>query len=531
MGKRSFLKWNRNRLKVFLLIFLGWGCVEASFLPSKAIAAKTMSVEEGKTNALPDIVEPLIPAVVNISTVTHVKNQRFMDAPQFPQGSPLEEIFRDFFGQLPGSPYGGGKQRGQKITSLGSGFIIDPSGFVVTNNHVVSDADQVTVILNDGTKLNAKVVGSDARSDLALLKVETSKPLPYVTWGDSNKIRVGSDVFAIGNPYGLGGTVTTGIISHIGRNISDKIGADFIDGYFQTDAAINQGNSGGPLFSRDGKVIGVNTAIYSPTGASVGIGFAIPGFIAQAVIEQLKQFGRTKSALIGIKYQKVDENIAESFGLSKPMGVLVGEVVPGGPAAQAKVERGDIILKVNGIGIQPDAKGFPRLIAGLPVEKAVPMVVWRKDAKSGKYQEVTLQIKARESQPEDKKNPGSETSSGGLTTLLGLALKPLSEDLKSKLNVQGVWIAGIDPEGPAADSKLIMPGDIILEVDQDEIASVKEISDKIAAARKEKRTAIVLFLMRCKHDLYKQDVAQDFCQTFYVSVKLPPVAEKPGGKP
>ncbi|MGL5719290.1 MAG: Do family serine endopeptidase [Alphaproteobacteria bacterium] len=495
------------RMVNFCLMLLTGLMALGGGMPSQAFSAKSMS----QTSPLADVLVPLIPAVVNISTVTHVKKQqqRVFEMPQFPQGTPLDEFFRDFFEQIPGGPLGGGRQRSQKIASLGSGFIIDPQGYVVTNNHVVAEADQITVILNDGTKLKAKLIGRDTRTDLALLKVESSKPLPYVSWGDASKIRVGDDVFAIGNPYGLGGTVTTGIISHIGRDISSKVGTNYIDGYFQTDAAINQGNSGGPLFDREGKVIGVNTAIYSPTGASVGIGFSIPGFIAQPVVEQLKKFGKTKRGWIGIKYQRVDQDIAESLGLAKPVGVLVGGVVPGGPAAEAKIERGDIILKVNGIDVD-DAKRFPRLIGSLPVQAVVPVVVWRKDPKSGTYREVTLQMKAREATLEDDAEAGEDKplgTSGPESTILGLTLKPLSPELKNKLNAQGVWISGVDPDSSAAE-KGIQPGDVIIEVDQEEVSTVKDISEKIAKAKREKRTAVLLLLMRER-------------DAFYVSLELP----------
>jgi serine protease Do len=277
-----------------------------------------------------DLAEKLVPSVVNVSTSQAIAEKANPDAPQLPPGSPFEEFFRDFFGERGGR---GGNAPAPRTQSLGSGFIIDSSGLVVTNNHVVADADEITVTLQDDTMLKAEIVGRDAVTDLALLKVETKQKLSAVSWGDSNKTRVGDWVLAIGNPFGLGGTVTSGIVSARARDIH----AGPYDDFLQTDASINRGNSGGPMFNLAGEVIGINTAIFSPSGGSIGIGFAIPSGLARPIIEQLRATGRVDRGWIGVRIQPVTDEIAESLGLDKARGALVTDVDPNGPAGKAKL--------------------------------------------------------------------------------------------------------------------------------------------------------------------------------------------------
>jgi len=308
-----------------------------------------------------DEVEKLSPAVVNVSTTQKVKINSG-NAQQFgvPPGSPFDQLLNKK----------GGVER--EATSLGSGFIIDPSGIIVTNNHVVADSSEITIILHDNTKLKAEVIGRDTKVDIAVLRVKAGKPLPYVSFGDSDKTRVGDWIIVIGNPYGLGGTVTTGIISARARDIN--VGS--FDDFLQTDAAINRGNSGGPMFDMDGKVIGINTAIFSPTGGSVGIGFAIPVALAEPIIDQIIKFGQAKRAWLGVQIQPVTDEIAEAMGMAKPTGALVLGSVAGSPAAKAGVLEGDVILKFDGKDVT-DMKKLPRFVAESPIGERKTIQVLR----------------------------------------------------------------------------------------------------------------------------------------------------------
>ncbi len=326
-----------------------------------------------------DLAEKLLPSVVNISTTQTVKQDQKREhsapgRPQFPPGSPFEEFFKDFFdhnGQRGDQP----EAKPRKATSLGSGFVIDPSGYIVTNNHVIADADEITVILHDDTNLKAELVGRDTKTDVAVLKVKTDKPLAAARWGDSEKARVGDWVLAIGNPFGLGGSVTAGILSARQRDINSGP----YDEFLQTDAAINKGNSGGPMFNMDGEVIGINTAIYSPSGGSIGIGFAVPSNLAKAVAAQLvnEPDHAVHRGWLGVRIQAVTDEIAESLGLDKPHGALVASVNDNGPAQTGGIQPGDVILNFDGKAV-PDMRHLPRLVAEESVGKTVPVKVWRK---------------------------------------------------------------------------------------------------------------------------------------------------------
>src|SRR5215467_1746353 len=322
-----------------------------------------------------DVAEKVINAVVNVSTSQSVDNRNSAAPPSLPPGSPFGEFFDDLFKNRPGQP-GENPNRPntpRRQNSLGSGFIIDPSGVVVTNNHVVSDADEVTVILNDGTRLKAEILGRDTKVDLALLRVKPEKPLTAVQFGDSDKLRLGEWVVAIGNPFSLGGTVTAGIVSARNRDINSGP----YDNYIQTDAAINRGNSGGPLFNLDGEVIGINTAIISPSGGSIGIGFAVPSKTALAVIDQLKNFGETRRGWLGVRIQQVTDEIAESLGIKPARGALVAGVDEKGPAKPAGIEPGDVIVKFDGQDIK-EMRDLPRVVADTPVGKDVQVQIIRK---------------------------------------------------------------------------------------------------------------------------------------------------------
>ena len=443
------------------------------------------------------LVDVLMPTVVNITTTQNLPQQgsRLRDMPQLPPGSPFEELFKEFF------DHRNGEQQQRRGTSLGSGFIVDPTGYIVTNNHVIQGAEDITVILLDDTQLKAKLVGADARADLAVLKVEppNKKPLPAAKFGDSDKVRVGDWVIAIGNPFGLGHSVTAGIISARGRALSDSL-----DDYLQTDAAINKGNSGGPLFNADGEVIGVNTAIYSPSGTNAGLAFSIPSNMVKQVTDQLREFGRVKRGWIGVSYQSVTDDIADNFGLNRAHGVLVANVVPDGPAAKAGIKRNDIITSFNGQDV-PDLRHFPRQVANARVGSTVDTVVWR----GGKEQTLKMKIgeqeeaekqnaSARSSLPQ-KKAPEADQAVVSTVEQLGLTLQKVSDQLREKFgladNVKGVVVTHVTADSPAAEKQL-QAGDVILEVDQKAVTTPQEVNDIVNKLQSQKKRSVLLFVER-----------------------------------
>ncbi|HVB15486.1 MAG TPA: DegQ family serine endoprotease [Stellaceae bacterium] len=448
-----------------------------------------------------DLADKLLPSVVNVSTTQTIKpeSQHERSAqPKFPPGSPFEEFFKDFFdhnGQLGEQP----EPRPRKATSLGSGFIIDPAGYIVTNNHVVADADEITVILHDNTNLKAEVVGRDTKTDVAVLKVKTDKPLVAASWGDSDKSRVGDWVLAIGNPFGLGGSVTAGILSARQRDINSGPYDDFL----QTDAAINRGNSGGPMFNMEGQVIGINTAIYSPSGGSIGIGFAIPSNLAKEVVNELihETDHKVHRGWLGVRIQAVTGEIAESLGLDKPHGALVASVNDNGPAQKGGIQPGDVILTFDGKPI-PDLRHLPRLVAETRVGKTVTVTVWRKRQQAslqvtlGKLEE-TKQVAAKDANP-DKPSKGDAPS----VTTLGLTLSNITAELKDKFSLsddKGVVVVGVTKDSAAAE-KGLRPGDVIMEAAQEEIKDIGQVTQKIADAKKAGRKSILLLVER-KGDL------------------------------
>jgi serine protease Do len=448
-----------------------------------SLGAPGPAAARGAPESFADLADKLLPSVVNISTTQNVRSpgrERGERQPEFrlPPGSPFDE-FREFFERQ--RPEGSPAPR--RATSLGSGFIIDASGLVVTNNHVVSEADEITVILHDGAETKAKVLGRDSKTDLALLKVETSHKLTAVKWGSSDKVRVGDWVVAIGNPFGLGGSVTAGILSARGRNIN----AGPYDDFLQTDASINRGNSGGPMFNMAGEVIGINTAIFSPTGGSVGIGFAIPSSLAQPVIDQLREFGKTKRGWIGVRIQSVTEEIAQSLGLGQASGALVASVSDDGPAAKAGLASGDVILKFNNQDIS-EMRRLPRVVAETKVGANVPVEVWRKGER--RRFSVVLGELPDDEQQVAAATPGPEPTSRGSTIAeLGLVLAPLTGQVREKYNlssdVKGVVITEVQPNSSAAE-KRIRPGDVILKMGQDQAAvtTPAQVKAKIEEARK-----------------------------------------------
>ena len=460
-----------------------------------ALLAPAAQAAHPAPDGFADLAARLLPGVVNISTTQTLKpgpDGRGPDMPVFPPGSPFEQFFKDFMERgHPGQRTPQPTPQPRKTQSLGSGFVIDPAGIVVTNNHVIDGADEITVVLQDGTSLKATLIGRDERSDVAVLKVVSDKPLAAVAFGDSDKARVGDWVVAIGNPFGLGGSVTAGIVSARGRDINQGP----YDNFIQTDAAINNGNSGGPLFNMDGEVIGINTAIYSPSGGSIGIGFSIPANLAKSVVAQLRDFGRARRGWLGVRIQQVSPDIAESLGMKEPAGAMVAGVNPGGPADVARIRNGDIILKFNGQDVK-EMRTLPRIVAQTDIGRSVPVVLWRDG------REVTLQAavgempddqKAAEAAPPDKKAAPQPLE----LTALGLRLLAITPDVREKYQLpasqKGVVIADVLAGTPAAD-KGLKAGDVILEVQQEEVSTPADVQDKVEKTRKANRRSVLMLV-------------------------------------
>jgi serine protease Do len=448
-------------------------------------------------DAISDVAEKVIDAVVNISTSQKVES-RNVPMPQLPNDPQLDDLFRDFFnrrGQQGEQNRPGGPRR---VNSLGSGFIIDASGIVVTNNHVISEADEITVILNDGSRLKAELMGKDQKTDIALLRVKTDKPLKAVKFGDSDRLRLGEWVIAIGNPFSLGGTVTAGIVSARNRDINSGP----YDNYIQTDASINRGNSGGPLFNLEGEVIGVNTAIISPSGGSIGIGFAVPSKTALPVIDQLKQFGETRRGWLGVRIQQVTDEIAESLSIKPARGALVAGVDDKGPAKPAGIEPGDVIVKFDGKDIK-EMRDLPRVVADTPVGKQVAVQLIRK----GKEETKTVMLGRLEDGEKQagaaKQDPAIENKSVVKKTL-GIELSNLSDDLrkryKIKDTVKGVVITGIDSNSPASDKRL-SAGDVIVEIAQEAVSNADDFQAKIDKLKKDGRRSALLLIASADGEL------------------------------
>jgi serine protease Do len=438
---------------------------------------------------LSDLAAKVTPAVVNVAVTMKAgaaaddEETQMSDRSQQQQMEEFMQRFAERFGQQ-GQP--GGKpqmkpqqRQAQKAQAVGTGFIIDANGWIVTNFHVAGKADSITVTLADGRKLPAKMVGGDEKTDLALIKVESDKPLPYVTFADATKVRVGQPVMAVGNPFGLGGTVTTGIVSARGRDIHSGP----FDDYIQTDAAINRGNSGGPLFDMDGHVIGINTAIFSPSGGSVGLGFAIPSSLAEPVVAQLKTNGRVERGLLGVQIQPVTEELAQSMALGSEKGALVAQVQPDSPALVAGIKSGDVIKSVDGKNIET-IRDLTRMISAVKPGTSVKLDLWRdgKDmsvtAKVGDQKEEAAMVKAKADQPDAKK---AEPMS------YGVSLAPISPEARQELklddSIKGAVVAAVEPGSPADDQGL-KAGDVLQQVGKDMVDSPKMAAEKLKEAKK-----------------------------------------------
>jgi serine protease Do len=456
-------------------------------------------------DGIADVAEKVIDAVVNISTSQTVEAKNGPSGeghamPQLPPGSPFEEFFDDFFKNRRGGPGGpkSGDLQPHKTNSLGSGFIIDTSGIVVTNNHVIADADEINVIMNDGTKIKAEIVGVDKKTDLAVLKFKPPKPLTAVRFGDSDKLRLGEWVIAIGNPFSLGGTVTAGIVSARNRDIASGP----YDNYIQTDAAINRGNSGGPLFNLDGEVIGVNTLIISPTGGSIGIGFAVPSKTVAGVVEQLRQFGELRRGWLGVRIQQVTDEIAESLNIKPARGALIAGVDDKGPAKPAGIEPGDVVVKFDGKEVK-EPKDLSRVVADTAVGKEVDVVVIRKGQEEtkkvtlGRLDDGEKTVQASNKTPEPVEKPVTQKA-------LGLDLATLSKDLRSRYkikdSVKGVVITSVDGASDAADKRL-SPGEVIVEVAQEAVSNAADVKKRIDQLKKDGKKSILLLVSNADGEL------------------------------
>jgi serine protease Do len=472
--------------------------------------APTTAATSGFPVDLADVVEKVSPAVVNIQVTLKGRasaraegGQQFNDQ-DLPPG--LRDFFRRYFGEPNGNgnnapqqrrraePRGNQGSQGPKTMALGSGFIIDASGLVVTNNHVVKDADSIQVTTKDGDKLDATLVGRDDRTDLALLKVKSDKPLAFVSFGDSDSMRVGNWVFTVGNPFGLGHTVTTGIISARGRSI----GAGPYDDFLQIDAPINQGNSGGPAFNLKGDVIGINTAIFSPSGGSVGIGFAIPSSMAKDVIEQLKGGGTVTRGWIGVEIQNVNKDIADSLGLKSANGALVAKVMDDGPAKSAGVKQGDVITGVNGKDVH-DANTLPRIIASIkPGEKADLKMV-----RDGKEAHASITV-GNLAEHQTEMDVGQNDDTNG-STVAGMELAAVNDETRQALglgkNVKGVVVTDVDDNSEAA-ARGIASGDVILKVGNEAVSTPADVAKKIADAKSKNQKTVLMLVIREAHERF-----------------------------
>lgn len=472
------------------------------YVAALSVAPGLAQSRHGPPSVAP-VAEKLIDAVVNISTKQTLKGAGDVPLPKVPKDAPFEKFFDDFFdpkGRL--SP-------GRKVTAQGSGFVIDgKDGLIVTNNHVIEGADEIVINFNDGSKLTVeKVLGKDPKTDLALLKVTPTKPLAQVAFGSSSKMKVGDWVMAVGNPFGLGGSVSVGIISATQRDLHTGPYDDFL----QTDAAINKGNSGGPLFNMDGEVVGVNTAIISPTGASVGIGFAVPSDSAVVVLEQLRLYGETRRGWLGVRVQSVAENLAETYGVEAGTGARVASVVQGGPASKAGIQAGDVIVTFDGKEVAT-MRRLPRLVSQTPIGKEVEVKVSRRGER--KTFRVTIGRLVEDAKPAPKagvrvppKSGGKGRQKGGNAAplgraLMGLMLAPLTDGLRAKhglgRDVKGLVVVEVDPASPAA-ARNIKVGDVVVEVAHRAVNSVEDVTKAIDGVRAAGRK-VLLRLENAKGD-------------------------------
>ena len=450
-----------------------------------AVAMMTLATGPLRGQSLPpnsfaDLVDQVGDAVVNITTSSVVAG-RTGPQPQVPEGSPLEDFFNDFMDRQDPD------RQARRSSALGSGFVISEDGFIVTNNHVIEGADEIMVEFRSGGMLEAELIGTDPNTDIALLKVSSDTPLPFVPFGDSDAARVGDWVMAVGNPLGQGFSVSVGIVSARERALSGTY-----DDFIQTDAAINRGNSGGPLFNLDGEVIGVNTAILSPNGGSIGIGFSMASNVVTGVVDQLQEFGETRRGWLGVRIQDVTDDIAEGLELAEARGALVTDV-PDGPALDAGVEVGDVILSFDGTEIE-DTRELVRIVGNSGVGETVRMRVFRE----GETQTILVTLGRRET-AESASTPAASTAPVEPSSLLGMQLVPLTDEMRAALgldnSVEGLIIEEVDPESDAA-AKGLIAGDIITEVGQEPVGGLDAFEATITAAQDAGQKTLLLLIRR-----------------------------------
>ncbi len=467
---------------------LGAALIAASGIVALAVAAAEPARRAPPTPPPPsfaELVARLLPTVVNVASVHEATPAPDRDL-NLPPGLALDDLFRDLLSRQRDRASAAPAPR-REVMALGSGFIVDPEGWIVTNDHVVADAARIRVTLYDGSSLSARVVGRDSRLDLALLKVEPHRPLRAAPWGRSDEVRVGDWVLTVGNPFWLVNSVAAGIVS--GRNRDLHSGPD--DEYIQTDAAMNTGNSGGPMFDLSGRVIGIDTAIYTQTGGSVGVGFAIPASQAQPVIEQLRRDGKVKRGFIGVRLQPVSDELAQLVALDPPRGALVTQVAPDGPAASAQLRRGDVIVAVGSEAIA-SVRHLQRLIAALPVDQTARLVVWRDRRELPVDVRIGEQPQARTA---DATPPASASRAArtGAPDLFGLVLGPITPELRQAraLSSPGVAVTDVAPASPAEEAGLI-PGDLILQLDGAPVATPEDAARRLTRAAAAHKAILIL---------------------------------------
>jgi serine protease Do len=459
------------RSSTLLALVLGFGL---------SVAPVTEVQAFGAPESFAELAQKISPAVVNITTSAMIAAPTD-GMPQVPEGSPFKDFFDDF-----GGPGQGGPQRSE---ALGSGFVVSEDGYIVTNNHVIEGADEIEIEFFSGEKLKAKLVGTDTKTDIALLKVESDKPLEFVTFGNSDLMRVGDWVMAMGNPLGQGFSVSAGIVSARGRQLQGSY-----DDFIQTDAAINRGNSGGPLFNMDGQVVGVNTAILSPNGGSIGIGFSMASNVVSKVVDQLKEFGETRRGWLGVRIQDVTPDIAESMGLADAKGALVTDV-PDGPAKDAGITSGDVITRFDTNDVS-SAGDLTRRVADAPIGEAVPVIVLR----DGKTETLAVTLGRRED-AEAKTMPASSPAPEAPKQIetLGMTLAPLDDDMRSRLGLdpssEGLMVMKVD-QASEAFTKGLVEGDLITEAGQQKVVRLQDLQDRIKEAKDAGRKSLLLLVRR-----------------------------------
>ena len=459
--------------------------VNTLFVFSMLMLLNMSAYARGAPESFADLAEELSPSVVNITTSTTIAGVTDQARPQIPEGSPFEDLFKDFFNNGEG-----GQARPRRSSALGSGFVISADGYIVTNNHVIDKADEIVIEFFDGKELVAELVGRDPKTDIAVLKVEATEPLPFVGFGDSDIARVGDWVMAIGNPLGQGFSVSAGIISARNRTLRSGPYDDFI----QTDAAINRGNSGGPLFNMDGEVIGVNTAIISPNGGSIGLGFSMSSRVVGRVVNQLKEYGETRRGWLGVQIQDIDSDMAEALGLEKVSGALVSGV-PDGPGADAGILSGDVILSFDGMEVE-NTRGLVTIVGNADVGKVVDVIIFR----DGKSKTIKVTLGRREAAEKEKIVPTAKVPEKiKETEELGMKLLTINSETRTQLNLpedlNGVAVLDV-AETSDAYEKGIRAGDVIVEAGRTKVTDVNDISDIFGNAISSGRKSILLLVKR-----------------------------------